>query len=340
MIGIVAAFEKVKIPEMGKSFGTGWLPPLPSLKDYTEESAQIPEMAEKLGIPTSRKETKTLELPVSIDFRNWCSPIEDQMDLGSCTAHAGVGVVEYFERRAFGKHIDGSRFFVYKTTRNLMGVKGDTGAWLRNTMGALALCGVPPEKYFPYTSRKTPGPDGEPTFDDEPSSFVYSLADNFEALNYFCHDPQGMNLPPEDVILSVKKYLAAGIPSMFGFYGFPSFKDTDVKGGIPFPGPDERSIWGHAVVAVGYDDNMKIRNTLSNKETTGAFLIRNSWGTAWGDKGYGWLPYEYALNKFALDFWSLISMKWVETGNFGLELESSRSRARETLSRDMPLPHA
>ncbi|AKB27824.1 Cysteine protease [Methanosarcina siciliae T4/M] len=340
MIGIVAAFEKVKIPEMGRSFGTGWLPPLPSLKDYTEESAQIPEMAEKLGIPTSRKETKTLELPVSIDLRNWCSPIEDQMDLGSCTAHAGVGVIEYFERRAFGKYIDGSRLFVYKTTRNLMGVKGDTGAWLRNTMGALALCGVPPEKYFPYTNRKTPGPDGEPTFDDEPSSFVYSLADNFEALNYFCHDPQGMNLPPEDVILSVKKYLAAGIPSMFGFYGFPSFKDTDVKGGIPFPGPDERSIWGHAVVAVGYDENMKIRNTLSNKETTGAFLIRNSWGTAWGDEGYGWLPYEYALNKFALDFWSLISMKWVETGNFGLELESSRSRVRETLSRDMPLPHA
>lgn len=320
MIGIAAAFEKVKIPEIGESFGTGWLPPLPSLKDYTEESDQIPMMAEKLGILPSKIEPKAMELPVSVDLRDWCSPIENQLDLGSCTAHAAVGVIEYFQRRAFGKYLDGSRLFVYKTTRNLMGVKGDTGAWLRNTMAALVLCGVPPEKYYPYTNRRTPGPEGEPTFDDEPSSFVYSLAENFEALNYFCHDPQGMNLPPEDVLFSVKKYLAAGIPSMFGFFGFPSFNNTDTKGGIPFPGPKEQAKWGHAVVAVGYDENMKIKNTLSNNETTGALLIRNSWGAAWGDKGYGWLPYEYILNKFAVDFWSLISMDWIDTGNFGLEL--------------------
>lgn len=101
-----------------------------------------------------------------------------------------MGVVEYYENRARGKHLDGSRLFVYKATRNLMGVIGDTGAWLRTTMGALVLCGVPPEKYWPYTDNKQPGPSGQRTFDDEPPSFVYALGDNYEAIRYWCHDPQ------------------------------------------------------------------------------------------------------------------------------------------------------
>lgn len=320
MIGTGLAYELVELPDTEEIFGTGWLPPLPDLQDYTEESVDIPEMSKMLGIAPAAEITAALSLPSTVDLRKWCSPIENQKDLGSCTAHAGIGVIEYFQRRAFKKNIEGSRLFVYKTTRNLMGVKGDTGAWLRSTMGALALCGVPPEKYLPYTTRKTTGPNGEPTFDDEPTSFIYALADNFEAMRYFCHDPQGKNVPPEAVLSSVKRYLAAGIPSMFGFFGFPSFSNSNVKGGIPFPCPGERAKWGHAIVAVGYDDSMKIKNTRCNKETIGALLIRNSWGVGWGDKGYGWLPYDYVLNKLAVDFWSLLSMKWIETKNFGFEL--------------------
>jgi C1A family cysteine protease len=130
------------------------------------------------------------------------------LNLGSCTANAAVGVVEYFERRAYGKYIDASRLFVYKTTRDLLQVTGDTGAWLRNTMGALVLFGLPPEKYWPYNV---------PDFDKEPTCFVYAVADNYEAVKYFCHDSLGANVPPATVLLTVKHYLAAGIPSMFGF---------------------------------------------------------------------------------------------------------------------------
>jgi C1A family cysteine protease len=72
------------------------------------------------------------------------------------------------------------------------------------------------------------------------------------------------------------------------------------------------------VVVAGYNDSLVIKNTNAGAvATTGAFLIRNSWGTGWGDGGYGWLPYEYVLKGLAVDWWTLISADWVNTDNFG-----------------------
>lgn len=299
-------YENVVLADNAETVGTGWIPPMPDLRDFTAETKEIATISKQLKI---KEDVSLKAIPGNVDLRQWCSPIENQGSLGSCTANAAAGVVEYFEKRAKGKHIDASRLFIYKTTRNLMGVTGDTGAWLRNTMGALTLTGVTPEKYWPYNIA---------TYDNEPSAFAYAIADNYEALRYFCHDPIGQNVPRSTVLARVKLYLAYGIPSMFGFYGFNSFGHSDVPGGIAFPCPGERAKWGHAIVAVGYDDNKKIKNTVCNKKTTGAFLIRNSWGTGWGDQGYGWLPYEYVLHGYALDFWSMLSMEWVDTKQFGL----------------------
>lgn len=297
-------YGKLILPGTNQIVGTGWLPPRPDLRDYTEHMKEIKEFNKKLGITTGK-----MKLPASVDLRKWCSPIENQGSIGSCTAQAGVGIIEYYQKRAYDKHLEGSRLFLYKTTRNLMQVTGDAGGWLRCTMGALILCGVPQEKYWPYKVDN---------FDVEPDAFVYSIADNYAALKYFSHDPQGAKIPYPTVLDSVKKYLEAGIPSMFGFWGFPSFDISDTKGGIPYPDEGESAQWGHAIVAVGYDDTKKIKNTKNNKETTGALLIRNSWGKEWGDKGYGWLPYDYVLHNLALDFWSLLGMDWVDSKQFGI----------------------
>ena len=296
--------KKIKVTGVTEPVGTGWLPPVPDLRDYTENHEEIKVFNQKLRLRSGKPKQAS-----AVDLRQWCSPIENQLTLGSCTAHAGIGIVEYFEKRAYGRHIEGSRLFLYKTTRNLMQETGDTGAFLRNVMGALVLCGVPDEKYWPYKVED---------FDKEPGSFVYSIADDYRSMKYFCHDPAGANIPASDVLASVKKYLAAGIPSMFGFWGFPSFNNTSIPGGIPYPCQGESAQWGHGIAAVGYDDNIRIRNTKCNKETKGALLIRNSWGVDWGEKGYGWLPYDYVLYRVAQDFWSLLDMGWVETGQFGM----------------------
>jgi C1A family cysteine protease len=295
--------QSVVLPETEETMGTGWLSPMPDLRDFSSKSPEIVEMAADLKIKNGMK------VPPLIDLRSEFTPIENQLTLGSCTAHAAVGVVEYMQKKAFGKFIDGSRLFVYKTTRNLMGVTGDTGAWIRNTIGSLAFFGLPPEKYYKYVIAD---------FDKEPSAFLYSMADNFSALKYFCYDPLGQNDPKDTVLKNIKSFLAAGIPCMFGFYGFPSFDQTDVPGGIPFPCPNEKAQWGHAIAAVGYDDNKKIKNTSCNKTTTGALIIRNSWGTKWGEKGYGYIPYEYVKAGLAIDFWSMLSVGWIDTEQFGL----------------------
>ncbi|MEM4233018.1 MAG: C1 family peptidase, partial [Thermoplasmata archaeon] len=87
-------------------------------------------------------------------------------------------------------------------------------------------------------------------------------------------------------------------------------------GKIPFPTKNERVLGGHAVLAVGYDDRMEIKNPYGDASTTGALMVRNSWGMSWGDEGYGWLPYDYVLKELAMDFWSILKQEWVDTGQF------------------------
>lgn len=284
-----------------KRHGMGWIPDYPDFRDYTDQTDEVRLI---LGLKSSLRARST---PVSSDLRPWCSPVEDQGRIGSCTAHAGAGVIEYYERKAFGRHIDASRLFLYKVTRNLMKMKGDTGAYLRSTMGAMVLFGVPPEEHWPYS-------DDDKRFDQEPPAFCYAFAQNYQTIKYFRHDPQ--RIKPEEVLNRLKTYLSKGHPAMFGFTVYNSIEQAEKGGKIPFPSPREKIEGGHAVVAVGYDDKMKIKNKYGKVETTGALLIRNSWGKDWGEGGYGWLPYEYVVKGLAEDFWSVLKKEWVDTGEF------------------------
>lgn len=287
--------------EIIEKFGMGWLPDYPDFRDYTEEHEDVNKILTPTGVIKAAK-----SLPAAIDLRAWCSPIEDQGSLGSCTAHAGVGIVEYYEKKAFGKYIDASRLFLYKVTRNLSHWTGDTGAFLRTTMGALVLFGAPPEEYWQYKIAD---------FDKEPTAFCYAFAQSYQAIKYYRHDPPGT---AKDVLLNrIKKYLAAGHPSIFGFTVYSSIGQAGKTGKIPHPCKGEKIEGGHAIIAIGYDDKIKIKNSGScGIETTGALLIRNSWGRGWGDDGYGWLPYEYVLKGLAEDFWSMLKKEWVDTGAF------------------------
>jgi C1A family cysteine protease len=281
--------------------GMGWLRDLPDFRDYTTENINIVPHLDAIGI----SQPMDLAVPAKVDLRAYCSPVEDQGSIGSCTANAVVGMVEYFERRAFGKHIDASRLFLYKATRELLHWTGDTGAYLRSTIGALALFGVPPEEYWPYKVVN---------FDKEPTAFCYAFANDFRAISYFRLDD--ISTTPEALITKIKAGVAAGIPCVFGFTVYSSIAQAAKSGRIPYPVKGEKSVGGHAMLVVGYDDNMTIANSTTGATTKGALIIRNSWGPTWGDHGYGALPYEYVRNQQAVDFWSLTKADWTDTGQF------------------------
>ncbi|VVB58332.1 Papain family cysteine protease [Candidatus Anstonella stagnisolia] len=314
------------IASAGSRIRFGWLPDPPDSRDYTKGS---PKVAPLLRIPSI--------VPSLVDLRAFCPPIFDQGELGSCTANAASALLQYHRMRTLGKTGPLSRLFIYKGTRDLMQAAGDTGAYIRTTMGALALFGAPPEKYWEYDAKM---------LDIAPPAFCYSYAQNYQALSYFrldeksesagtnpaeksknapvkpesiaeksktaaTNDKRTVTKEPALILSNIKETLSSGLPAMFGFTVYESMNGAS-NGKIPFPSENERVLGGHAVLCVGYDDKMEIGSQ------RGAFLIRNSWGEGWGEKGYGWLPYEYLLQGIAQDWWVLVKAEWVETEQFGV----------------------
>lgn len=283
-----------------------------------------------------------------IEFEHW-SAVKNQGALQSCTVNAVTSLLEYFQHQASRNSEDISRLFIYKATRNLMGLEIETppGASIRQTLAAIELLGALPEKYWPYHPFLV---------DQEPFNFCYDLAKNYRLTAYCRLDRPGMN--ELDLLDQVKVFIMAGLPPMFGFplnssvaraARFKGLNDPAPEGDIQFDyfDPDSQ---GHAVIAVGYDDTRKIICNLNpnpqfqakvdqliqygviktipdeneNKisYTIGALKIRNSWGREWGTNGYGWLPYAYVLAGLTVDWWSILKTDWFNTEYFGQSLRT------------------
>lgn len=241
----------------------------------------------------------------------YLTAVEDQGEISSCTAHAVVGLAEYLIKAATYETQDLSRLYLYKATRDLMGVSGDTGAYIRSTIKAMATLGVPSERWWAYSPE---------CLDCAPPPITYAIAANFKALTYKRIDSYGFST--EATLLLLLHVLAAGFPVAFGFPIYRSIVAARRSPAIiPVPGltKQDRQVGGHAVLAVGYDTSIAYTG-LDEKQNPvtkyGALIIKNSWGEQWGDGGFAYLPFDYVLKGMALDFWTIFNSAWISERRF------------------------
>ena len=221
-----------------------------------------------------------LKLPSSADLRPQCPTVYDQGQLGSCTANAIAAALEFDQMKEKQANVFvPSRLFIYYNERAMEGtVNEDSGGQIRDGIKSVAQQGDCPETLWPYDITK---------FAVKPPQQCYQQALKFKAVQY-----QRLS----QILNQLKGCLASGYPFVFGFSVYESFESPQVAqtGHAPMPAPTEKSIGGHAVMAVGYDDSQNW------------FIVRNSWGVGWGMEGYFTLPYAYLLEQnLASDFWTI-----------------------------------
>jgi C1A family cysteine protease len=240
----------------------GWVRDLPDVRDLQYSAPAIPQ------------------LPPKVDLSPAFPPCYDQGHLGSCTANAISGALQFLEQKeGQAQPLMPSRLFIYYNERVLEGTaSADAGAQIRDRIKSVVKQGYCPEPEWPYDITK---------FAVKPPDTCYKDALKERVSQY---------LRLTQVEGDLLACLASGFPFVFGFSVYESFESPQVAstGVAQLPGPGEHLIGGHAVAGVGYDLPAK------------TFRVRNSWGPGWGQGGYFTLPFDYLLNpSLASDFWTI-----------------------------------
>lgn len=247
--------------------GYGWNPDIPDGRDLMY--AAPPQVV--------------TQLPPSADLRDGCPPVYDQGQLGSCTANAIAGALEFDQIKQKESAFTPSRLFIYYNERAIEGtVDSDSGAQIRDGVKSVNQQGAPPETDWPYDITK---------FTDKPPQQAFDDAGQHKSILY---QRLTRTLP------QLQGCLAEGYPFVCGIVVYASFEGQDVasSGQVPLPKSGEQQIGGHAVLAVGYDESQQ------------RFIMRNSWGPSWGMSGYFTLPYPYLLQgTLSSDFWTIRSVE-------------------------------
>ena len=251
--------------------------PMPkhTIKGYGWKKS-LPDINEKMFMPNRYL---AASLPSMVDMRPQCPKIYDQLQLGSCTANAIGGLGEFLMMKEGHHAFTPSRLFIYYNERVIEGtVNEDAGAEIKDGMAVVANQGCPPEAEWWYNINK---------FTVKASKKVYADGLKHRVSQYSRVNNVNLN--------DMKTCLATGFPIVIGFSVYQSFESNQVAqtGIVPMPKHGEQMLGGHAVMICGFKDDVQ------------RFIVRNSWGTGWGQAGYFEIPYLYFTNpNLASDAWT------------------------------------
>jgi C1A family cysteine protease len=243
--------------EKQRKQGFGWIPDKKDSRDFIYRS------------PIA------IALPKRVNLESDLPPVYDQGDLGSCVLNAGAANIYFVHKKNCMPIFNPSRLFMYYDVRELEGaIYEDSGCSIRDAIKCVAKDGVCDEEEWPYNISR---------FTEKPTTHCYTDALLHRIVSYH---------RISTILNDMKSCLAEGYPFIMGVTIYENFPMETSTGIIPMP--SGQSIGGHAMLVVGYDDDM------------GRFIIRNSWGEKWGDKGYGYIPYEYLTNPMlGGDYWTI-----------------------------------
>jgi C1A family cysteine protease len=210
-------------------------------------------------------------------------PPYDQGSLGACVENAGAGAWQFSEHKQRRIAWIPSRLFWYYNVRKAQGtINSDSGSTIRQAMKVVCKAGVCPETDWPYV---------ESNWAVKPTQRATKDAASHVGDQYFRVDRS---------LLGMGGCLSDGYPFLAGISVYESFEsDAVTKTGIvPLPELTEKLLGGHAALVCGWDPHKQF------------WIVRNSWGTEWGDQGYFYLPETYLLNpNLADDFWTIRRIK-------------------------------
>lgn len=221
-------------------------------------------------------------LPQRVDLRREIPPVLDQGQLGSCALNATSNCLRHLLLKENVKVFQPSRLYLYWNTRvNIehSSPNEDTGVMIRDVCKSIQKYHACDEAVWPYDISK---------FNIAPPLKAYKNANLYKQLSY-AKVPQTLK--------DIKQAIATNFPVIIGIGVYESFEGKDVAetGIVPLPNAEkEQLLGGHALLAVGYDDEKR------------HFIVQNSWGSNWGDKGFCYIPYDYLTNsELSSDFWTI-----------------------------------